>query len=42
MYIYIHAIKNGGVLKNIEVNWNRCMVTKTKASVVCSEWFFFL
>jgi len=27
-------MKNGGVLKNIAMNWNRSTVTKKKASVV--------
>lgn len=34
-------MKNGGVL-NIAMNWNRSTVTKRKASVLCSECFFFL
>lgn len=33
-------MKNGGVLKNIAMDWNRLTVTKKKASVVCSECFF--
>ena len=35
-------MKNGRILKNIAMNWNRPKIIKKKASFMCSECFFLL